>query len=65
LILKVIIKREQASRNMNFPIIIMLDDVEGGIPLFRFSKLNAKGWSRISLTTSVFPLSTDGKKWNI
>jgi hypothetical protein len=50
---------------MNFPIIIMLDDVEGGIPLFRFSKLNAKGWTRISLTTSVFPLSTDGKKWNI
>jgi hypothetical protein len=50
---------------MIFPIIIVLDNVEGGIPLFRFGKLNVEGMDQATLTTLVFPLSEDGKKWSI
>ena len=36
-------ERGKANRNMKFPIITVLDNAKGGIPLFRFGKMNAEG----------------------
>jgi hypothetical protein len=42
LITQAIFRRGQASRSMNYPILTILDNVEDGITLFRFGKLNAE-----------------------
>ena len=42
---------------MNYPIITVLDNVEGVIPLFRFGKWNVKGMDQATINN--FGLSTD------
>jgi hypothetical protein len=50
LITKEIFRRGQAIRNMNYPILTILDNVEDGITLFGFGKLNAKvmDWAMVN-----------------
>jgi hypothetical protein len=56
LIPKASFERGQASRNMNHPIITVLDNVEGGIPLFRFGKLNAEGMDQAMVNNFGFSI---------
>jgi hypothetical protein len=46
----------QASRKMNFFIIIVLENVEGGNPLFRFGKLNTNGMDQAMVNNFSFSI---------